>query len=175
MHDLYVDLAKNALQHYFKTQQELKAPANLPEDLLKKKAGVFVSLHKKDSNELRGCIGTFLPTKKNIAEEIINNAISAATDDPRFYPVQAKELNNLNISVDVLSALENVDNIQRLDPKKYGIFIKTGDGRSALLLPDLDGVDTIEQQLQITRQKGGISSDDKITIFKFTVDRHAYD
>jgi len=175
MQNLYINLARKALQYYFKTQQILKVPSGLPTDLLQKKAGVFVSLHNKNNNDLRGCIGTFLPTKNNIAEEIINNAISAAIDDHRFYPVEEKELDNLNISVDVLSELEKVTKIKELDPKKYGIYIKTNDGRSALLLPDLGGIDTIEQQLQITRQKGGILADESITIYKFHVTRHKYD
>ena len=107
-------------------------------------------------DRLRGCIGTTEPQRTTLEEEIIANAISAATQDPRFYPVEKQELENLDISVDVLGAAEEVDGPEDLDPKKYGLVVRTIDGRRALLLPDLEGVDTVDQQIRITCRKGGI-------------------
>ncbi len=143
---------------------------DLPEEMLTKRAGVFVSIKKH--GELRGCIGTFLPTRKNIAEEIQRNAISAGCEDPRFYPVTAEELPELEYSVDVLTEPRPVYSLDELDPKKYGILVQKG-FRSGLLLPDLEGVDTVEQQLNIALAKAGISPNEKYQIKKFEVVRHS--
>lgn len=164
----YVGLAKQAIKHYLETGEVLKIP-KIMEKAYEKKAGIFVSLH--ENGDLRGCIGTYMPTKENLALEIINNAISAAFDDPRFEPLQKEELDNLEINVDVLSDLEKVKKTDELNPKKYGIFIKSSTS-SALLLPDLEGVDTVEKQIEITRQKAGISENDPIEIYRFTVKRY---
>lgn len=164
----YINLAKQAIKHYLQTGEVLKVP-KVMEKVYQKKAGVFVSLHKK--GDLRGCIGTYLPTKENLAEEIINNAISAAFDDPRFEPLKKEELDDLEISIDVLSGLEKVKKTKELDSKKYGIFIKSSRS-SALLLPDLEDVDTVNKQIEITRQKAGITEDEPIEIYRFTVKRY---
>jgi AmmeMemoRadiSam system protein A len=170
--DKYVELAKEAIETYLKKNITIKPPKNLPKEMLREKAGVFVSIHKKNG-ELRGCIGTFLPTKENIAEEIISNAISAAFFDPRFYPIQENELKDLEISVDILSKPEPVDSIEILDAKKYGIIVRTNDGRTGLLLPDIEGVDTVEEQILIACQKAGINPfKEKYQIYRFTVVRH---
>ena len=153
--DTYVNLAKQTIEKYIKTGEKIKPPADLPKELLVKKAGVFVSLHKKSDHSLRGCIGTFLPTQDNLALEIIENAISASTRDPRFNPLTESELNDLEINVDVLSEPEPVKDIKELNPKKYGLIVKTPDGRAGLLLPDI-GVETTEEQIAICCQKGGI-------------------
>ena len=136
---------------------------------MKDKAGVFVSIKKH--GHLRGCIGTFMASHENIAVEIIHNAVSAATQDPRFGPVEEDELDELTYSVDVLSPPEKVKDQSELDPKIYGVIITTG-YRKGLLLPDLEGVDTVEDQLKITRMKAGILPDEKIEIFRFRVQRY---
>lgn len=141
-----------------------------PQELLTRRSGAFVSLHKLDG-ALRGCIGTYLPTKANLAEEIRDNAIAAATEDPRFAPVSEKELNEIEVSVDILSEPEKVTDLDQLDPRKYGVIVVSGFKRG-LLLPDLPGVDTVEQQIAIAKQKAGIFSDERITIYRFTVERY---
>jgi len=135
-------------------------------------AGVFVSLHK--NSELRGCIGTFEPVQDNIAQEIKQNALTAALNDPRFSPLKADELDDLEIKVDVLTSPVPINNNSELDPKKYGILIKSEQtNESGLLLPDLSGVDTIDQQIKITCDKAGIDPvNEKYIIYKFSVERH---
>lgn len=171
--DAYIQLAKQTVETYIKTGEKIKPPADLPKEMLEKKAGVFISLHKKSDHSLRGCIGTFLPTQENIAHEIIENAISSSTADPRFLPVTESEFEDLEVNVDVLSEPERVKDKSGLDPKKYGVIVKTADGRAGLLLPDLDGVNTVEEQISICCQKGGINpSYDKLMFYRFTVERH---
>ncbi len=136
--------------------------------MINQKAGVFVSLKK--FGDLRGCIGTFMPTQENIAQEIIKNAISAAVDDPRFSPVTASEVEDLSISVDVLSAPEEVKDVSQLDPKKYGVIVSSG-YKKGLLLPDLEGVDTAEYQIDIAKRKAGIYPDEKVKLYRFEVKR----
>ena len=167
-----VDLAKNAIEQYIKNNKIILLSKNLSDEFFNTQAGVFVSIHNKKEHSLRGCIGTFKPVKKCIGEEIIANAIAAATEDLRFMPIAEDELDALEINVDVLGEMEQVDKESELNPKKYGIYITTKDGRSALLLPDLEGVDTVQKQLEITRQKGGIMLDEKIKINRFEVKRY---
>ena len=164
----FVELARKSIKSYIINNKVLETPSPLP-DGMKEKAGVFVSLHKKD--DLRGCVGTFSPTKENIAEEIIANAVSASTQDPRFSPVRADEIDDLDISVDILSPYEKIDNISCLDPKKYGVIVKSG-WKKGLLLPDLEGVDTPEQQISICKRKGGIDEGEEIELFRFEVKRY---
>ena len=133
------------------------------------KAGVFVSIHKFD--DLRGCIGTFEPQRPNVAQEIIMNAVSAATKDPRFERVGVDELPFLNYSVDVLTEPRPVKSKDELDPKKYGVIAECG-WRRGLLLPDLEGVETVEQQIGICCQKAGISSNETIKLSCFEVKRY---
>lgn len=167
--DPYVKLARYTLETYVKEGVVPPLPEDLPKEMLKQKAGVFVSIKK--GGQLRGCIGTFLPTRKNIAEEIQRNAISAGCEDPRFYPVEKDELPELEYSVDILTEPVPVYSIDELDPKKYGILVRKG-YRSGLLLPDLEGVDTVEQQLRIALAKAGIRLDEDYQIYKFQVERH---
>ena len=153
--------------------------------LFRSKAGTFVTIEK--NGNLRGCIGTYLPTRKHIAEEIIYNSIAAATEDYRFGPVENEELPYLSYTVYILNEPELVKDIKELDPKKYGIIVKTvpisssGDvvfdghfvAKTGLLLPDLEGIDTIEKQISIACQKGGIDPvREKILIYKFTVEKY---
>ncbi|HWR38146.1 MAG TPA: AmmeMemoRadiSam system protein A [Patescibacteria group bacterium] len=163
-----VTLARNSLQYYLSHHKIMPVPLELPEKA-QRAAGVFVSL-KKDG-ELKGCIGTFAPTQENVAAEIIHNAISAGTRDPRFPAVKASELPEMDISVDILSPAEPVDEMTQLDPKIYGIIIRC-DQRSGLLLPDLDGVDTVDQQIAIAMQKAGIHAGEEVEMFRFTVTRY---
>ena len=166
--DDYVRLARHAIETLVTSGKLPERPADLPSEMAER-AGVFVSL-KKDG-ELRGCIGTFEPTTKNIAEEILQNAASAALRDPRFPPVKKEELDALVYSVDVLTEPELVAGADALDVKKYGVIVEYR-ARKGLLLPDLAGVDTVEEQLRIARQKGGIPADAPIRIWRFEVTRH---
>lgn len=165
----YVALARLSLEHYVKTRQYLEPPAGLPEELINKKAGVFVSL--KLDGQLRGCIGTITPTTECIADEIIRNAVSAGVRDPRFLPVEEQELENLVYSVDVLGEAEVVDSISELDPKRYGVIVSSR-GRRALLLPNLEGIDTSEEQVNIALRKGGILPNEKYELARFEVVRY---
>ncbi len=162
-----VRLAIDAIQLYVEKRQTLAPPEPLDEEM-KGKAGVFVSLKKE--GELRGCIGTFIPTQPNIAQEIIQNAISAAAKDPRFAPVGEEELDELSYSVDVLSAPVEAD-IGELDPARYGVIVESG-WKKGLLLPDLEGVDTVEEQVSIARSKAGIGAGEPVKLYRFEVKRH---
>ncbi|WP_378954985.1 AmmeMemoRadiSam system protein A [Pelosinus sp. sgz500959] len=163
-----VSLARASLHHFLDKGSVLPAPEKL-DDMLAGRAGVFVSLKKQ--GQLRGCIGTFGPTRTNIGSEIIYNAISAGTADPRFEPVELIELPELTISVDILETPEPVNRIDDLDPQKYGIIVRNG-SRSGLLLPMLEGVDTVDEQLSIAMQKAGIGPKEKIELYRFTVTRY---
>lgn len=183
----YILLAKQAVKNYIKKGESISPPGDLPEEFLTKKAGTFVTIEK--DGQLRGCIGTYLPTRINIAEEIIRNAIAAANEDYRFGQIEKEELPYLSYTVYILSYPEPVKNIKELDPKKFGVIVKTGpftfpnekevvfDGvipyKAGLLLPDLEGVDTIEKQFSIACQKGGIDPErEKIFIYRFTVEKY---
>ena len=154
-------------KHLAAPEKELQLPAWT--DVLTGQAGVFVSLKKEGI--LRGCIGTFLPQCTSLRDEIANNAIAAACEDPRFSPVTYDELPKLDISVDILSAPERACSLDELDAKKYGVIVVQGDKRG-LLLPDLEGVDSVEQQVQIAMQKAGIPLDTQIDLYKFSVERY---
>lgn len=163
-----VQLARKTIEVYLKDKKIIDIPQE-PTEEMKQSAGVFVSLHRQGA--LRGCIGTFAPTQDNVAKEVIMNAISAATRDPRFMPMDKSELEDLEISVDVLSPPEPVKDISELDAKKYGVIVSAG-SRRGLLLPDLDGVDTPQQQISICRQKAGISEKETVQLAKFVVKRY---
>ena len=142
----------------------------VPSALWKERRACFVSIKQKDG-ELRGCIGTILPTRRSIAEEIMENAVSASVRDPRFSPVRTEELDRLEISVDVLTEPERIDSRKELDVRRYGVIVSSGHKRG-LLLPDLDGVDTVDEQISIAMRKGGITSRDAVTLERFEVIRH---
>ena len=166
--DSYVKLARLTIEEYISTGNTIETPSNTPKELLNSQAGVFVSIHKFGS--LRGCIGTIMPTTNSIAQEIITNAISASTKDPRFPKIEKEELDYLEINVDVLGEPEDIDSEEQLNVKEYGVIVTSGMKRG-LLLPDLDGVDTIEQQVSIAKKKAGIK-DDPYTLQRFKVTRH---
>ena len=167
--DPYVHLARKTIETYVRERRKIRLPDGIPEEMKNREAGAFVSLHK--GGMLRGCIGTLFPTTGCVGQEIINNAISACTRDPRFHPVTEDELPFLEISVDVLSESEEVSSMDELDVKKYGVIVSNG-YRQGVLLPDLDGVDSVEQQIAIARRKAGIEEDEEISIERFEVVRH---
>ncbi|GEA29845.1 AmmeMemoRadiSam system protein A [Clostridium diolis] len=164
----YVKLARENLNHYFSHGKSIEDISNLPKELLNERHGVFVSL-KKFGN-LRGCIGTIAPTTGSVGEEIIRNSIEAAMSDPRFPEVSEDEMDDIDISVDVLMDSEPC-NKEDLDPKKYGVIVSLG-MRRGLLLPDLEGVNTVDEQLQIACDKADIDFDDDYKIERFEVVRY---
>lgn len=169
--DEYIELAKKAAEEYIKNKKIIPAPEDLPQEFYSLRAGVFVTIHK--GKELRGCIGTFLPVKENIAREIVSNAVAACSKDYRFSPITSEELPELSYEVSILSEPCPVSDIKKHDPKKYGIIVKCADGRCGLLLPDLDGVDTTEQQISISCQKGRIEpQSNNYELYEFTVEKH---
>lgn len=185
----YSALAKKAVETFVKEKRIISPSSNLPKEFFEKKAGTFVTIEK--NGKLRGCIGTYLPTKINIAEEIIQNAIAAATEDWRFEPIRENELELLTYTVYILSHPQPVKDIKELNPKKYGVIVKTFPlvfsnekidnvffnnnipSKTGLLLPDLEGVDTVEKQISIACQKAGIDlSKEKFFIYKFTAEKY---
>ena len=168
--DPWVRLARAEVEAWVTERRRVTPPADLPGEMLAERAGVFVSLHKE--GRLRGCIGTIGPTRDSVAEEIIENAISAATRDPRFSPVRRDELDALEISVDVLAPAEEIRSKDELDVKRYGVIVSKGLKRG-LLLPNLDGVDTVDEQLSIALRKAGLSERERdYKLERFEVVRH---
>ena len=168
--DPYVQLARKSVEYYILHHRKMEMPEDLPEELLTKRAGAFVSIH--EHGKLRGCIGTIAPVRDCVAREIIDNAISASTRDPRFDPIRAHELKWLEISVDVLGEAEPIKSPAELDVKRYGVIVTKGMKRG-LLLPDLDGVDTVEEQISIAKSKAGIADwDTNVELQRFEVVRH---
>ena len=165
----YVRLARETVERYVSTGKRIPVPEYLPEEALTRRAGTFVSLKK--FGQLRGCIGTISATEENIAKEIIQNAISAAVRDPRFPPVTPMELKDLVYSVDVLGETEDIDSSEDLDVKKYGVIVSSG-YRRGLLLPNLEGIEDVEEQISIAMQKAGIRKSEKIKLQRFEVVRH---
>ena len=165
----YQLLARKSLEYRVKTGENLGVPKNLPRELTDSKAGVFVSIYK--NNRLRGCVGTIAPTTESIAGEIIQNAVSAGIYDHRFDPVKASELEELTYNVDVLSPPEEVSSTNELNVKKYGVIVTKGMKRG-LLLPDLEGIDTVEEQVAIAKQKAGISEQEQVKLERFLGTRY---
>lgn len=176
--DVYVRLARLSYETFVRTGKTLRYPDDLPDDMLaelgdeltENRAGAFVSL--KINGRLRGCIGTILPTRESLAEEIINNAVSACSRDPRFDPVLPSELAEISCSVDVLGEPEPVSGPEELDPARYGVIVISRDGRHGLLLPNLDGVETVEEQIAISRKKANIGKNEPVSLERFEVVRH---
>lgn len=167
--DPYVKLARFTLETFVKDKKIISIPEGLPDELNDRQAGVFVSI-KKDGR-LRGCIGTTGPTRSSVADEIIHNAISAGVHDPRFSPVTENELNELVYSVDVLGPVEAISSKDMLDVKRYGVIVTSG-GRRGLLLPNLEGVESVDDQIAISKQKAGIDADEDVELERFEVIRH---
>jgi AmmeMemoRadiSam system protein A len=168
--DPYVRLARASVEYYILHHKRLPMPQDLPSELSERRAGAFVSIH--EHGRLRGCIGTIAAVQDSLAKEIIENAVSASTRDPRFDPIRADELEWLEISVDVLGDPEPISSPRDLDVKRYGVIVTKGRKRG-LLLPDLGGVDTVEQQIAIAKSKAGIAEWDKdVQLQRFEVVRH---
>ena len=163
----YISLARESVGHFLNHHTKLPCPDPLSQDL-QTRTGAFVSIKKK--RQLRGCIGTLEPSEANLAVEIIENALKAALHDPRFSPVSLEELEDLSYSVDVLRPLEKISSTSELDPKVYGLVVRSN-GKQGVLLPDLEGVDSIEDQIRICRDKGKITDDEPIEMHRFRVDR----
>ena len=167
--DALVRLARRSLETYVKSRAYLPVPDDLPPELLARRAGAFVSIRK--DGKLRGCIGTILPTRKSLAEEIVCNAVSAGLHDPRFEQVTAGELPRLVYDVDVLTEPKPIASAAQLDVRRYGVIVQSGE-RRGLLLPDLAGIDTVEEQVRIARRKGNIGEREKVQLWRFEVERH---
>lgn len=174
LHHPFVELARSAIRAYVLERQRIPPPRELPPEM-RAQNGVFVSLHER-GGELRGCIGTITPQCANLAEEIIDNAISAASRDPRFMPVRPEEVGALEISVDVLTTPELIESIEDQDPKRHGLIVqsKRSAWKRGLLLPDLDTIDTAEKQLYYTRVlKAGITDpEEPVELYRFEVKRY---
>ena len=163
-------LARQTIEAFVREKKVISAPEKLSE-LLNQRAACFVSIKTLDG-DLRGCIGTIEPEKNTLAEELIANAISAATRDPRFPPVRADELSNLNYSVDVLLQPELV-RLEDLDPNVYGVIVEDQDGvRRGLLLPNLEGIDTAAKQVEIASRKAGIPPGTEVKLWRFRSERY---
>ena len=168
--DPFVALARASVEGFVATGESITLPDGLPEGLLTRRAGVFVSLHER--GELRGCIGTIGPTQPNVALEILRNGVLACSEDPRFPPVAAEELDWLEYSVDVLDEPESIASEAELDVREYGVIVTKG-WRRGLLLPNLDGIDTVAQQVSIAKRKAGIAEDEPdVLLERFRVVRH---
>jgi AmmeMemoRadiSam system protein A len=166
-----VQLARQTIETYVRQGRTLDPPDELAPEM-QQRAGTFVSLHDR-FGQLRGCIGTILPTQPNVVQEIIHNAISAATRDPRFAPVGPGELEGLDVKVDVLTMPEPVAGPEELDAKRYGVIVEDEQGwRRGLLLPDLEGVDTVDYQIDIARRKAGIGPNEPVKLKRFEVIRY---
>jgi AmmeMemoRadiSam system protein A len=168
--DPLVQLATAAIESFVLMGQD-DVPDSIKSTALGKRAGVFVSIHSK-YGELRGCIGTVAPSCNTLADEIIQNAKWACSEDRRFKPVGKNELGSLVIKVHVLSEPEPIESPDQLDPDKYGVIVSASNKRRGLLLPSLDGIGTVEEQIAICRRKGGIRPNEPVTLQRFTVERH---
>jgi AmmeMemoRadiSam system protein A len=170
-HHPFVQLAKIALETFVSRGVVISPPYPLPE-AFNRKAGCFVTL--MENGELRGCIGTIEPAYENLAQEIINNAIAAGTEDPRFPPVTVEELPLIDYTVEVLSPLQEVQDVSELDPKVWGLVVqsKLRSYRKGVLLPDLEGVDTVEEQIRICRLKAGLTPNEPVKLYGFRTEKY---
>ncbi len=170
----YCQLAKQAIKNYLENENLLTVPEDLPEHFYTKKCGVFVTIKKGD--QLRGCIGTYLPTRENLPQEIIDNAIAAAVRDNRFEPVEPRELEHLTFEVSLLDEPEQILDLENHDPKKHGLIVKSVDYpyKTGLLLPDLDGIDTPQEQFLVCCQKAGINpAKENVEMYRFKVEKYS--
>jgi len=168
--DEYVRLARKSLETYVNHRIKIKVPDELLPEIKNTQSGAFVSL--KVNGKLRGCIGTISATKDSLAEEIIENAISAGLRDPRFSPITKDELDTLVYSVDVLGEAQDIESIDQLDVERYGVIVSQG-FKKGLLLPNLEGIYSVEEQILVAKQKAGIRVDDEnVKLKRFEVIRH---
>jgi AmmeMemoRadiSam system protein A len=168
----YVVLARRTVERWL--SGELVPPNGLEVDpdvsLWNPRRACFVSI-KTVSGNLRGCIGTITPAQPSLDREIIGNAISSSTRDPRFPAMRSSELDGVVFSVDVLGEPERISDRNALDVKVWGVIVSKG-MRRGVLLPDLEGVDTISGQIEIACRKAGIRDMDGIVIERFSVERY---
>ena len=169
-HHPLVQLAWATIEAYLRDGRRL-TPEEAPAPIQGGPAGVFVTLHTCSSGDLRGCIGTIEPNEASLIQETINNASAAATRDPRFPPVRPRELADLEIDVSVLYPPEPIESIGQLDPANYGVIVQRG-YRRGLLLPDIEGIDDAETQVDYARRKAGIGSNEPVKLFRFKVEKH---
>ena len=175
--DVYVRLARRTIEKYIISGRKLQMQGDLPrelrkempEEMFERRAGAFVSIRK--DGQLRGCIGTIQAVQSCLGEEIIENAVSASVRDPRFSPIEPEELESLVISVDVLGETEKISSPEELDTERYGVIVTKG-RRRGLLLPNLEGIDTVEEQIAIAKQKAGIGAREEVELERFEVVRH---
>lgn len=173
--DEHTALARQTVETYAKTGNTIPLPQDLPESFYSEQKGVFVTIYKNEDGgkRLRGCVGTFSPTRENIATEIIQDAIFASQEDDRFNPITENELGSLSYEVSLLNPPEQIYSDADLDVKKYGVIVKTADGRTGLLLPDIEGVDSPAHQIEIAARKGGIDfKKEEFSLFRFTVTKY---
>jgi len=171
--DPYVELARLTIHHFTRHKRRLsEIPEWIRQALAGERAATFVSLHRP-GGELRGCKGTLEPWHGTVAEEVVENAISACSRDPRFSPVKAEELEGLEIHVDVLSPLEPAQGPSELEVKRYGLVVSASDGRRGVLLPDIASIESVEDQIAIACRKAGIDPRrEAFTLQRFTTARH---
>lgn len=167
--DKYVSLARNAIETYISTGKKLKMPSNLPPEMLEGQKGVFITI--KEKGALRGCLGSAKGLTRNVANEIVTNAMKAATEDPRFNPIKKEDLDFITIHVSVITNLMEVKSVTDLNPEVYGLVVEN-DGKHATLLPGLSTVHTSAEQLALAKRKAGIMQDDKCRLYRFTIDKH---
>ncbi len=165
-----VQLARRTIETYVRTGRKLK-PDEAPPGIAGEPAGAFVTIHRASSGDLRGCIGTIGPTQDSLVKEVIANAVSASTRDPRFPPVGPDELDDLRIDVSVLYPPEHIDSVDQLDPKVYGVIVQRG-WRRGLLLPDIEGIDDAETQVRYARMKAGIGPHEPVELERFRVEKY---
>ncbi len=165
------NMAREFIKQYLENGRLPAVPDTLPPDY-QAQGGVFVCLKK--GKDLRGCIGTVEPVRPNLAEEIAANAVSASIRDPRFPPLSREELSEISVSVDILGPMEPIESEEELDPKKYGVLVRSGLS-SGLLLPDIEGVDTARKQVEIARSKAGIPAGKPVDLYRFLVTRYEED
>ncbi len=171
---IYTEIALAAILHNLKgSDQKHRAVGPIPEDLLQTRRGCFVSLHLFDGS-LRGCIGTIEPYERSLVDEISRNAISAAFHDTRFNPVKLYEMDDIELSVDVLTVPEPINELDDLDPQIYGVIVTDNKYNRGVLLPSIPTIDTVEKQIEIVKRKAGLSnvSNEKLTFYRFTSTRY---
>jgi len=169
-HHPLVRLARSTIETYVRDRRKLK-PSEAPTAIEGGPAGVFVTIHTASTGDLRGCIGTISPTEDALAQEVINNAIAAATRDPRFPPIRPRELDDLEMDVSVLYPPEPIESIDQLDVRQYGVIVERG-YRRGLLLPDIPGIDDVATQVRYARMKAGIGDKEQVELFRFRVEKY---
>ncbi len=172
--DAYISLARLALETYVLTGEQLDlsrdVPEGLPDELLQSSTGVFVTI--RQAGNLRGCIGTIMPHSSSLASEICANVIAAGSSDPRFPSITADELDDLIYEVAVLHEPESCT-LADLNPTLYGVVVNTPDGRRGIMLPGLEGISSVDEQVMAAALKGGIAlGRDEVFYQRFRVTRH---